>query len=135
MSGTLMHGQSGWNMYVFRNGRTEKNGAELVKNLANSVRQVSASHGGRSELLDALLRAGELECAAADIGSPFCHLLEKATDVLAAASIASDRHVPVNLELLAEVLRELEHVQLPASLFLSPPEGFAYYALHPLSYA
>jgi hypothetical protein len=130
-----MHGQSGWNMYVFRNGRTEKNGAELVRDLANSVRRVNATHGGHSELLDALLRAGELECAAVDVGSPFCALLEEITDVLAAALISSDRHVPVSFERLARVLRDLEQVQLPASLFLSPPEGFAYYALHPLSYA
>ncbi len=130
-----MHGQSGWNMYVFRNGRTEKSGAELVKDLANSVRQVNESHARESELLDALLRAGELECAAADVGSPFCRLLEGTTDALAAALISADRHVSVNIERLAAVLRALEQVQLPASLFLSPPEGFAYYALHPLSYA
>jgi hypothetical protein len=130
-----MHGQSGWNMYVFRNGRTEKNGAELVKDLATSVRQVNARRGGHSELLDALLRAGEVECAAADIGSPFCTLLEQITDILAAALISSDQHGSVDLEPLAGVLRDLERVQLPASLFLSPPEGFAYYALHPLSYA
>ena len=130
-----MHGQSGWNMYVFRNGRTEKNGAELVRDLANSVRRVNKSRGGTSELLDALLRAGELECAAADIGSPFCALLEEITDVLAVVLIFSDRHLPVNVGPLARVLRDLERVQLPASLFVSPPEGFAYYALHPLSYA
>ena len=130
-----MHGQSGWNMYVFRNGRTEKNGAELVKDLATSERQVNARRGGHSELLDALLRAGEVECAAADIGSPFCTLLEQITDILAAALISSDQHGSVDLEPLAGVLRDLERVQLPASLFLSPPEGFAYYALHPLSYA
>ncbi len=130
-----MHGQSGWNMYVFRNGRTEKNGAELVKNLANFVRRVNETHGSQNELLDALLRAGELECAAADVGSPFCALLEGITDVLAAALISSDRHVSVNVGPLARVLRDLERVQLPASLFVSPPEGFAYYALHPLSYA
>jgi hypothetical protein len=130
-----MRGQSGWNMYVFRNGRSEKNGAELVRDLANSVRRVNETHGGHGELLDALLRAGELECAAADVGSPFCRLLEKTTDVLAAALISSDRHISVNPEPLAGVLRDLGQVQLPTSLFLSPPEGFAYYALHPLSYA
>ena len=130
-----MHGQSGWNMYVFRNGRTEKDSAELIRDLANSMRRVNETRGGHSELLDALLRAGELECAAADIGSPCCALLEEITDVLAAALIASDRHVSVDLERLAGILRDLQQVQLPASLFLSPPEGFAYYALHPLSYA
>ena len=130
-----MHGQSGWNMYVFRNGRTEKNGAELIRDLANSVRRVNATHGCQSELLDALLRAGELECAAADVGSPFCHLLKETTDAVAAALISADRHISVNLERLAGVLHDLERVQLPATLSLSPPEGFAYYALHPLSYA
>jgi hypothetical protein len=130
-----MDSQSGWNMYVFRNGSTEKNGVELLRDLANSVRQVNETRGGHSELLDALLRAGELECAAADVGSPSCTLLEKTTDLLAAALISSDRHIAVNLESFAGVPRTLERVQLPASLFLSPPEGFAYYALHPLSYA
>ncbi len=122
-------------MYVFRNGRTEKSGAELVRDLANSVRRANETRGGRTELLDALLRAGELECAAADVESPFCALLEEITDVLATALISSDRHVSVNLKRLAGVLRDLEKVHLPATLFLSPPEGFAYYALHPLSYA
>ncbi len=45
-----MHGQSGWNMYVFRNGRTEKNGAELIRDLANSVRRVNETCGYHGEL-------------------------------------------------------------------------------------
>lgn len=129
-----MQGQSAWNMYIFRDGRSEKKSAELVSELAGSLRLFYTSHGSQSELLDALLRAGELECAAADTGSPSGRVLENITDVLASALVSSDRHGSVDIGPVRRILQDLEQLQLPALLSVSPPEGFAYYALHPLSY-
>jgi hypothetical protein len=134
MSGINMRGQSAWNMYIFRNGRTEKSSAELVTELANSLRLLDSSHSGRSDLLDALLRAGELECAAADVGSPSRQVLEEITDVLASTLVLSNQPGSVDIGPVGGILSDLERLQLPTSLSVSPPEGFAYYALHPLSY-
>lgn len=128
-----MHGQSAWNMYIFRNGRSEKKSAELVTGLGTSL-HLLLSHSNQSELLDSLLRAGELECAVADIGSRCHRVLEKITDVLASALVSSDQHGSVDIGALRVILPDLEQLELPNSVSVSPPEGFAYYALHPLSY-
>src|SRR5579883_44541 len=127
-----MHDQSAWNMYIFRDGRTKKAGSLLLNDVIASLRALGTSQ--RSEqVLDPLLRAGELECALADAGSPFSHTVEHVTDLLASALVASESggewHVSEN-----DVVAEMETVQMPASVMVSTPEGFAYYALHPLGY-
>jgi len=80
--------------------------------------------------LAALLRAGELECGVADCGSvpvlPFARL----TDCLAEALL---RHsLPAYLP---EIQQAVAAADVPERMALSAPEGFAYYALHPLAYA
>ena len=61
---------SGWNMYVFRDGRRIVPGQRLVSELRDSL---AALEQGRclsqDRLLDALVAAGELECALTDAGS------------------------------------------------------------------
>lgn len=111
-------------MLVFRENRVAVSTHLLVRALAESL----ASADG-DVLLDGLLRAGELECALADVGSPAAAQVANVTDALARQVVNG---CPYDAAGLADSLRRLE---FPALVKVSPPEGFAYYALHPLSYA
>ncbi len=104
----------------------------LRDGLAAELRDVGPSTPGPScarPVLDALLRAGELECALADQGSAHAHRMATVTDELAAALVCQR---PVNV---AEILNLLTRLQLPERASVSPAEGFAFYALHPLDYS
>jgi hypothetical protein len=119
-----------WNMYIFRDGRTKVPGAKLTDELIEGLLslQVSDSSRRRSELLDLLLRAGELECALADSNSPHADLAATITDDLAAALVSNIRVRATDLT------RRVSTITPPDSFAITPPEGFAYYALHPLDY-
>ncbi len=79
--------------------------------------------------MDALLRSGELECALADAdNNSEAELLSRVTDGCAEILVSSEfRERPDLLDLLP--------AQIHHELTVSTPEGFAYYALHPLRYA
>ncbi len=95
-------------------------------------------------MLGALLRAGELECGLCDAGShsadSHSHDAELAatlTDQLAtiACRIDADRDTSrdqVPLQSCQQLLNSIRH---DGELAVSRPEGFAYYALHPLDFA
>ena len=119
-------------MLVFREnaGRARYPSATLIRELDSFLRSANSNHGEqRHELLtNALVRAGEIECALADLR-------------LAAASAAESLSDEIARELL---LREADYESafarlaaqhLPESLTITTPEGFAYYALDPLRYA
>ena len=60
---------SGWNMYVFRDGRRTVSGAELIASLAGALLPLAECAGAglpKTALLAALIAAGELECALLD---------------------------------------------------------------------
>jgi len=77
--------------------------------------------------LRALLLAGELECGLSDsTGSISC---EEVTDLLAESLVGGG---PIDFNPLKKRLAELV---IPDRLRISVPEGFAYYALHPIAYA
>ena len=82
--------------------------------------------------MEALLRSGELECALAD--EEGCHksaeTLVDLTDRLAFALVS---HSAPRLD--AARLKSLAAVEVPERVRVSTPEGFCYYALHPLDYA
>ena len=78
--------------------------------------------------MDALLRSGELECALADAGVAGAELLGRVTDRCAEILVSSEfREQPELLDHLPPQIQE--------ELTVATPEGFAYYALHPLRYA
>jgi hypothetical protein len=123
-------GAPGWNMYVFRDGRQAVSGLALRSQLADALRAVPVSAGsqedtGNNALIEALLRAGELECALADAQHPGEEQLACITDGLA-ANLVGERTAPSPVSLLAHL-----PAGVPQTLHISPPEGFAYYALHP----
>lgn len=118
-------------MYIFRDGRATVRGRELVDGLQTALRvyQPSVAVQNRTETLDLLLRAGELECALADVDSVHLKVAEKITSAIAHALVANH---PIEAQELAEILRTIE---LDATVQVAPPEGFAYYSLHPLDFA
>ncbi len=125
---------NGRNMYVFRDGRRSVPGPSLLLALAARLRELSPHlplhSAGRNLVIDILLRAGELECALTDAGAAEAARIEELTDYAAALLIG----LPVPPRSSAELL-ELLPAEVPDVLHLSPPEGFAYYALHPLDFA
>jgi hypothetical protein len=90
-------------------------------------------------LLGALLLSGELECGVADTDPRVVRSCELLTDQLANALLAGERASSnssnfqnPNFQSLINAVRDLPIFE---QLSISTPEGFAYYALHPLAYA
>ncbi|HKW73994.1 MAG TPA: hypothetical protein VJN64_00585 [Terriglobales bacterium] len=82
------------------------------------------------DILSALLLAGEIECGVADVAPELACAWQPLTDAFAGALVSGAASFD------AERVRFLiESLSLPEILTISPPEGFAYYALHPLAYA
>ena len=117
---------SGWNMYVFRDGRKNVHGTQLKGELRGRLSQFTEN---RSEdtAIGALIAAGELECALADAGAG-CQETSKITDVIAAAVVSG------GLLNSAGAFARLDSIALPEKVSISVAEGFAYYALHPLRF-
>jgi hypothetical protein len=119
-----------WNAYIFRDGKTPFRGADLVNELAKRLLAFhSAQPNARTDLLDLLLRAGELECALADEVSPDGAIAATITDRIAQSVVAGTDLRSNELAALLKKTRAAEKVSV------APPEGFAYYALHPLDMA
>jgi hypothetical protein len=127
-----MNSETAWNMFVFRDGRSTVPGATLARELARALREIfsPSSTTVENRLVDALLRAGELECALADAGALSASDVASITDALADAMV-SHRSVASPCD---DLLRRIPQ-HLPEELRVSPPEGFAYYALHPLDFS
>jgi hypothetical protein len=119
-------------MLVFREGKRSVSAVVLVQQLQNVLAGISSQQAHSDEaLLPALLYAGELECALADAGSEAAQLAATITESLADCLVANES---ISLEPLLQSLEKLSSGFLPQTLTVSLPEGFAYYALHPLSY-
>jgi hypothetical protein len=116
-------------MLVFREGGRRVALRPLLEQLMAGCRRVRLGGHGDA-VLGALLRAGELECALADAESPAAGIVGEATDALAATLLGGgfDGAVLSGLE-------GLSAAEIPEYGVVSAPEGFAYYALHPLDYA
>lgn len=132
-----MSASDSWKLLVFREGKTAHIGSKLLQELRGQIERVLSPRDFTSsitqeELIEALLRAGELECALADLpNNEFQNeTLEKVTDAFAASLISQRRP-----RLSSSTLDRLCRFNVPEELTISPPEGFCYYALHPLDYA
>jgi hypothetical protein len=79
--------------------------------------------------VDALIQAGELEAALADAEHPAATFSADLTDAIANAVCTGDNS---HAQRANEIL---ERLQTPEWASISPPEGFTYYALHPLDFA
>jgi hypothetical protein len=120
---------AGANLFVFRENAETIPGRELGKRLLRLVSRVRENDS--SSVVDALLLAGEVECALSDLGRMSASKSAQITDALASRFLGAENTNRVALQPLAAEVAE----DLPDSLRVSPPEGFAYYALHPGDFA
>ncbi|HZD08724.1 MAG TPA: hypothetical protein VE176_10775, partial [Candidatus Limnocylindrales bacterium] len=129
---------SGLNLLVFRGDQRCASGKELKAALTAQLEQVRSSFSQR-DLLGALLRAGELECGVADASPEAASSCERLTDHVANALWIGEHAASVDSNPQKFIVQSLIKAAraLPAfeQLSISIPEGFAYYALHPLAYA
>jgi hypothetical protein len=123
---------SGWDMYVFRDGRRAVTGSELISSLIGALSRCPSASGRTFEdcALAALIAAGELECALLDDTveasySESCSAASEMTDALACAFLTGQQHS------FPSILQRAEHIRMAAQYQVAVPEGFAYYALHP----
>jgi hypothetical protein len=139
---------SGLNLLVFRGDRRRAGGKEMKAALIAQLEQLRSSFSRRA-LLGALLLAGEVECGVADAYPEAARYCERLTNQIADALLAGEGATSSNpdfkkpdfdsLSIGPKISEALINAArgLPAfeQLSTSTPEGFAYYALHPLAYA
>jgi hypothetical protein len=112
-------------LWIFRDGGMQTSGPEMVRDLA---RRISRGQNNAESLLDALIQAGELESALADAASPCAQLAAALTDELTWVVCSGTADV-------RRAMQIVETIHAPDRMSISPPEGFTYYALHPLDFA
>jgi hypothetical protein len=124
---------SGWNMYVFRDGRRFLRGCDLVRSLRDAI-EAAESVSSKENTIAALVIAGELACALADADSAHTPIADEITNNIAEAllTVSSGHAAQANLR---DSTAKLERIVAPEGVRLSVQEGFAYYALHPLKFA
>ena len=117
-------------MYVFRSERRMVSGKGLLRGLRDALLSASSQTFNSSRVLDALLRAGELECALADARCDDSQLVlaSSITDALADSLVRASRPS-------RDLLNDAAQLCVPELVTIAKPEGFAYYGLHPLAYA
>ncbi|HZD96156.1 MAG TPA: hypothetical protein VE133_17985 [Candidatus Sulfotelmatobacter sp.] len=124
-----MSAQQGLNLLVFRPGHRQVFASGLKSELLKSLRPL-ASVSSREAVTSALLRSGELECSLADAGwaalTPFANLTDCLADTLVQGSAP---------HFFSHLVDSVAGAAVPEQVSLTTPEGFAYYALHPLAYA
>lgn len=122
--------------YIFRDSRRRVPAAELLDKLSAKLVGLP-TRVSSDDLLCLLLQAGELECGLCDVPYDDCPSRRPAsqlTDVFARVAIAFDG-LPCDKGVLSEALPILDRIRFSGEVSLGVPEGFAYYALHPLDYA
>lgn len=116
-------------MWIFRDGKRNVCTRKLIERLGARIEAGSAGDG--EGVLDALIRAGELESALADFGAPAASSVAKLTDLLAESFLHNHEPCFETGQFAADLLRR----DLPAEITICPPEGFAFYALSPADFA
>ena len=114
-------------LWIFRDGRRTVSGPGMLRDLQRRV----ASENG---LLDALILAGELEAALSDAQSPDDHVASALTDALAYKVCTGEWQEGESPQQIARRINAVG-INVPESIEVAPPEGFTYYALHPLDFA
>jgi hypothetical protein len=116
-------------LWIFRDGKKTVSTRKLIAELNRAIR--AASGGNREAVVDALIRAGELESALADSEAPAAPTIALVTNRLSHALLRSRLALCGADHLLADLLRQ----EIPLEVTISPPEGFAFYALSPGDFA
>ena len=118
------------NLWIFRDTSESVATGDLISRPTDLLEGL-AKHANESRFLDALIAAGELECALSDLDDPAAPISAMLTDRLAAGFLdPRTRDCSRYVASLEEIRRNIR----ASVLSVSPPEGFAYYALHPLEF-
>ena len=115
--------------WVYRDVKHVRPASELVRELEHSLAELETGRPDCSQILDPLLRCGELECGLADYGSSEAAIACELTDCVANVLVSRDT---LALRTLESHKKYLPRLSDRSSVSVSAPEGFAYYALHPL---
>jgi hypothetical protein len=121
----LPHDPNAWKLFVFRKSRESIPTQKLLASLEADIRATATRPAA---VLDALVRAGEIETGLADAESPATKAMADVVDHLASAASCNQPVDPSRLQLFARV-------HLPAEITCSHPEGFSFYGLNPLDFA
>src|SRR5579884_1308356 len=116
-------------MLVFRDGKRRIATQSLIAELDRAL-------AANAPAMDVLLRAGELESALADAGVPYRSLavMSWITDAPARALVSGD--ASVSEDICAQLRAGVAALpDVAEHLSIGTPEGFAFYALHPLAFA
>lgn len=130
---------SGLNLLVFRGDQRRVSGQQLKAALTAQVERL-CGRCSLDGLLVVLLRAGELECGVADGGGETANRFAVVTDriaeiLVAGASTDATKEPDTRKNEFQQLLKTAQALPAIEQLSISTPEGFAYYALHPLAYA
>ena len=117
--------------HIFRAARRCVPAGELVARIDAGLLQLSPKPP-LQEIIPLLLLAGELECALADAEAAHVSFAAQLTSLLAGAALAASQDRPTLSNAARKILANITHDNCVG---ISVPEGFAYYALHPLDYA
>lgn len=122
--------------YIFRDSRRPVPVAQLVAGVRTKLLRTH-SLLSPDKLLFLLLQAGELECGLNDTldAESTSDIASRLTDVFARSAVAFDRSICDRERLASEALPMLDQLRYSGDIRVGVPEGFAYYALHPLDYA
>ncbi len=124
----IQAGMAGANLLVFRETAETVSGRELARRLFSAIPKIGSDKQDAN--LNALLLAGEVECALSDCAWASAAKAQEITDILAALFLQEGGDIAKLQSLAGEVANDL-----PETVRISHPEGFAYYALHPGDFA
>jgi len=118
-------------LWAFREGRKSISGPTLFRQLVGAVNDLCAHPTDNSLAISALMRAGEFESALADANCLAQAPAQQLTNALASAFLGET----TALGGVGNLVNRIRQLEMPDLVSVSPPEGFAYYALHPHDYA
>lgn len=109
-------------LWIFRDGKTSVSGPAMLRELIARLEKPR-----REMLVDCVIQAGQLECGVADRDDPATARCSELTDALAMALVSG--------QTASDSQQIAQRIQVPDTISIAPPEGFTYYALHPLDFA
>jgi hypothetical protein len=122
--------RSAWDLFVFRKNRDLLPTRRLVGELCAEIQR-----GTDGFVIDALIRAGEIETGLADEAYPASDRMAQSVDQLATIACGAFSSSSSSVA-QCSVLATLERLgDLPSHIRCAHPEGFSYYGLHPLDFA
>jgi hypothetical protein len=122
--------------WIFRDGRSTARGQDLLRDLRLSLHCLLENPGDQTCLLKTLIQSGEFESALADSESAAACEVADLTSALADLYVDSPSMVNQTLvRPIRALAATMDELPIPLVLTTAPPEGFSYYALHPLDFA